>query len=166
MTARDPSPRPRGEQAAEVAAEAAAALPTSGGTYALVWRARCTVEQRVGALGACRFEPGYYVYVGSAHGGGGLRARVARHLRHDKPCRWHMDYLRPQLQALAVWWQASERRLEDNWVEAMPAIGLQAAQRGFGASDSRHASHLFFSPSRPDFQRWRAHQPHCHCLRC
>jgi len=38
--------------------------------------------------------PGYYIYIGSAFGPGGVRARMLRHLRADKPKHWHIDYLR------------------------------------------------------------------------
>ncbi len=37
--------------------------------------------------------PGVYAYCGSARGPGGLRARLARHLRRDKTKRWHIDWL-------------------------------------------------------------------------
>ncbi len=37
--------------------------------------------------------PGRYAYCGSAYGPGGLRARVTRHLKQEKPIRWHIDQL-------------------------------------------------------------------------
>lgn len=140
-------------------------LPHSGGTYVLVFKAAQQCKVRIGALGTGDFPAGYYVYVGSAHGGGGLRARVGRHLAYDKPLRWHMDYLRPELQAHAVWWQACPTRLEDAWVEHMPALGVSSSMHGFGASDSRHGSHLFYCVRQPSFRRWQALQPACRCLR-
>lgn len=140
-------------------------LPVIGGTYVLVMHTprRCSV--RIGALGEGHFPRGYYVYVGSAHGGGGLRARVGRHLAYDKPKRWHMDYLRPDLVACAVWWQACATRLEDDWVEQMSALGFSPSMPGFGASDSRHCSHLFYSPRNPRYQRWQVLWPESRCLR-
>ncbi len=36
---------------------------------------------------------GYYFYVGSAFGSGGLRARLSRHLRNKKKIHWHIDQL-------------------------------------------------------------------------
>ncbi len=38
-----------------------------------------------------KLEPGYYIYVGSAWGPGGLRSRIARHIRKDKKIHWHID---------------------------------------------------------------------------
>jgi Uri superfamily endonuclease len=46
---------------------------------------------RVGALGEFDFPAGQYLYTGSARRN--LEARIARHLRRDKPLRWHIDYL-------------------------------------------------------------------------
>jgi Uri superfamily endonuclease len=34
-----------------------------------------------------------YLYCGSAKGPGGLRARIARHMRHGEALRWHIDRL-------------------------------------------------------------------------
>ncbi|MHA1566278.1 MAG: GIY-YIG nuclease family protein [Alphaproteobacteria bacterium] len=42
---------------------------------------------------AMTLPPGRYGYCGSAYGTGGLRARVARHLRQEKACHWHIDQL-------------------------------------------------------------------------
>jgi len=38
-------------------------------------------------------DGGWLVYAGSARGPGGLQARISRHLRADKPRRWHVDWL-------------------------------------------------------------------------
>ena len=38
-----------------------------------------------------KLEPGYYIYVGSAWGPGGLRSRIARHIKKDKKIHWHID---------------------------------------------------------------------------
>jgi len=54
------------------------------GTYALVLRLARATTIHVGALGAVDFAPGWYVYVGSALGPGGLAARVNRHLSRSK----------------------------------------------------------------------------------
>lgn len=141
------------------------ALPADGGTYVLMFRAQQRCNVRIGALGTGNFPAGYYLYVGSAHGGGGLRARVGRHVARDKTQRWHIDYLRPELLALAVWWQACPARLEDTWVEHMPTLGMAPSMHGFGASDSRHGSHLFYSTRQPSFQRWQALFPDSRCWR-
>jgi Uri superfamily endonuclease len=48
---------------------------------------RCTI----GRLGGFDFPAGRYVYTGSARRN--LDARIARHFRHEKALRWHIDYL-------------------------------------------------------------------------
>lgn len=50
------------------------------GTYVLVIRLREPQEISVGRLGVFPFHHGYYVYIGSAFGPGGLKARIRRHL--------------------------------------------------------------------------------------
>ncbi len=69
----------------------AGALPDAAGAYALVIELASPVaidRPRRAVLSA-----GVYVYAGSARGPGGIRARVARHLRRVKPERWHVDRL-------------------------------------------------------------------------
>ena len=55
----------------------------------------------VGALGPITFTRGWYAYVGSARRG--RDARVARHMRPDKPVRWHADYLFSRHPATRSW---------------------------------------------------------------
>ena len=48
----------------------------------------------VGRLGKLSIAPGQYHYFGSAYGPGGIRARVARHMRTaNKRPHWHIDHL-------------------------------------------------------------------------
>ena len=51
------------------------------GTYAIWMKATSKQIITVGKLGKIEIEPGYYVYIGSAFGPGGIKARVGRHLR-------------------------------------------------------------------------------------
>lgn len=50
------------------------------GTYGHVLSSSMPGLIRVGRLGGLQLQPGFYVYIGSAHGPGGLRARLAHHL--------------------------------------------------------------------------------------
>ena len=61
------------------------------GTYALFLHLEEELQMRVGVLGPCSFPTGVHVYAGSAMGG--LRARLARHVRRDKRVHWHVDRL-------------------------------------------------------------------------
>jgi Uri superfamily endonuclease len=96
---------------------------------------------------------GAYVYCGSAYGPGGLRARVARHLRHEKSMRWHVDYLtrRGSVRAILAIPGGSECALLSS-VLACPGAGVPI--RGFGSSDCRRCpAHLAAVPANFDLAR-------------
>ena len=78
--------------------------PTSGGAYVLESRVREELSVQVGRLGEITFEPGRYLYVGSAYGPGGIAARVKRHLKAKKRrLHWHIDYLSAVIGVERVW---------------------------------------------------------------
>jgi len=120
------------------------------GTYALVLRIRRSTSVQVGRLGRFDFPRGYYIYVGSAFGPGGVRARVSRHCRASKSKRWHIDYLREVATPLAVWYSYEPDRLEHRWADALGKMADLRSITGFGCSDCRCAAHLFFSTTLPD----------------
>ena len=62
-------------------------LPSLPGTYVLLMRLSKRLDISVGTLGVLSAQAGYYVYVGSALGPGGLAARVGRHCRREKTHR-------------------------------------------------------------------------------
>ena len=120
-------------------------LPTSPGTYALLIELDSLTVVHVGRLGPVEFRPGWYAYVGSALSG--VAARVGRHLRHSKKLHWHVDYLLERSRLSDVTWGLSQKRLECRIADGLRRQGLGSV-RGFGASDCRCPSHLFYSPSR------------------
>lgn len=107
----------------------------------------------VGSLGIMRIDLGAYLYLGSAFGPGGLRARLSRHAVRCKIERWHIDYLRPRMSLSCAWFSTSSVNLEHQW--AARAIALPTATvplPRFGASDCRCRSHLVRFPD-PDSSR-------------
>lgn len=124
-------------------------LPAARGTYVLVLRLPRRTTADLGAVRGLELARGWYLYVGSAFGPGGLAARVGRHLRADKRPRWHVDHLRALAAPVAVWASVSSARLEHRWAERLAAAGLAGIPR-VGASDCRCATHLFFAPRAPD----------------
>ena len=66
----------------------------------------------IGNLGLYRLPAGYYAYCGSAHGPGGLQARIRRHLNLNAPVFWHIDYIKRQVSLEAVYWLESNSRME------------------------------------------------------
>ncbi len=101
---------------------------------------------RVGALGQICFPSGVYGYVGSARGRSvTLAHRLAHHLRHDKICRWHIDYLttHPSVQPVAVYISAAPS-LTECTLARLCESRFPTIPR-FGNSDRRGgaAGHLF-----------------------
>ncbi len=112
------------------------------GTYVLMLNLRHEVGIRVGALGKVRFPAGWYLYVGSAFGPGGLEARIARHIRRDKKLHWHIDYLREYAEICEVW--TAPGHLECTWAGKLASTpGFEVVAPGFGASDCGCETHLF-----------------------
>lgn len=84
---------------------------------------------------------GRYLYLGSARGPGGLRARIRRHLRADKRPHWHVDRLTAAARVAAVlaWPEGGEC----SWCAAIRARGAEVTLPGFGSSDCRRCpAHL------------------------
>jgi len=109
------------------------------GTYALVLACQKTGRVRIGRLGVLALPPGFYVYVGSAFGPGGLRARLGRHLNHAGAPRWHIDTLLPAAQLIGFWATTFPSRLECGWVATLAALpGASYPASGLGSSDCRH----------------------------
>lgn len=128
--------------------------PTQG-TYALVLHLECREEIAVGKLGTFTFPAGYYLYVGSALGSGGLEARLARHRRHDKKLRWHIDYLLEHAQLVEVWSVTSTDKLECRWAQSARQLpGSEIPIPGFGSSDCHCLSHLIYLARKPTYEEF------------
>jgi len=126
-------------------------LPALPGTYALLLYLPRATHLQIGKLGAFDFPRGYYVYVGSARGAGGIRARVARHWRATKKFHWHIDYVRAFAKLIRVWHSTDSR--DDECLEAarLQAKGGRIIAPRFGASDCDCATHLWYFPRPPNF---------------
>lgn len=125
------------------------------GTYALVLRSDSSGEVQIGRWDRLIVEPGYYVYVGSARGPGGVRARVSRHFRGTKTRHWHIDYLREILSPVRAWCCYAPFNLEHQWARAVAGMAGTASVKGFGCSDCRCYAHLFAMATEPGFARFR-----------
>jgi Uri superfamily endonuclease len=126
-------------------------LPTGKGTYGLLLRLDGRWEVEVGRLGRFVFVAGYYLYVGSALGPGGLAARLGRHLRGEKGPIWHIDYLRAVGVVTAVCWLESPVRYEHEWATVAQQLpGATIPVPRFGASDCRCSTHLVYFHQKLD----------------
>ena len=128
------------------------------GIYCLILKTSGAVLS-VGALGEVEFPAGWYIYVGSALGPGGL-VRVDRHIRvyqekGDHRPRWHIDHLLTDSRFVlaSVICGKTTDRLECSLARHLGEDGIQ----GFGCSDCRCATHLLYRDSNP-------RQECCHAL--
>ncbi len=117
------------------------------GSYILLINLRAARYIIIGRRGKIYFRAGWYAYVGSAMRG--LGARLSHHLKENKRLHWHIDYL---LQAADVEkilaFEANSRlecRIAGALVKRYPYVS------GFGCSDCKCQSHLFYAGHRiPD----------------
>lgn len=126
------------------------ALPALPGAYALHLHLPRPAEIQIGMLGLFDFSPGEWVYLGSAAGPGGLRARLGRHLAGSPYRRWHVDYLRSAAGVRAACFTITSPatkvpRIECCWSQALADLpGATIPVHNFGASDcaARCPAHL------------------------
>lgn len=116
------------------------------GVYVLILRLGRDTEINVGKLGTHYFKMGYYAYVGSARGAGGFK-RVGRHFEvasgKNKTRKWHIDHLLPYSEIVCAIFMQTIDDIECSVAAAMARYfdGI----KGFGCSDCRCDTHLYFS---------------------
>ena len=117
-------------------------LGTEGkGSYTLLIKLPEEQTITVGSLKVLHFPRGYYAYVGSALGG--FKARLNRYLERDKKPHWHIDYLLQRASITSIILCQTEQRVECAMAQT---ISHQFdAIPGFGSSDCKCHSHLFFA---------------------
>ena len=129
------------------------ALETHGsepGAYLLAIDLKRRLTLEVASLSRSRrapvLMPGRYVYCGSAYGSGGLRARIARHLKRHKAIRWHVDRLTSAGHVVGMGAVAGGSECElFTGLCVLPDISVPLP--GFGSSDCRNcAAHLAAVP--------------------
>lgn len=147
-------------------------LPKLPGAYAVEFSLEAPLCVCIGQREASNFPPGEYIYLGSARGPGGLRARLGRHLGRPaaKAMHWHIDYLLPYARRQAVCYYVLPARatqasaLECDWSQFLSSLpGAAIPWPKFGAGDCRQgcAAHLACFPgmagrgllSVPDLRR-------------
>ena len=129
-------------------------IPSAPGAYVLIVTLARARRLDLPRFKDPRLPAGRYAYCGSARGPGGLRARLARHLRRDKALRWHVDHLTAagRVTALVPVPQGAECALR---AALHMAPGVTIPIPGFGSSDCRTCpSHLLALPSGFDLDAW------------
>jgi Uri superfamily endonuclease len=98
------------------------------------------MEVEVGALGRILMKKGTYAYCGSAKAG--LKGRIKRHLSTPVKKRWHIDYIASVSGKRAVHWNEHEPDGECRAADHLARTNESVP--GFGCSDCKCGSHLFY----------------------
>ena len=138
------------------------AIPSTPGTYIVVLYLRKGEHITVGHLGNIFFDRGWYAYVGSAFGPGGLAARLGRHLSAQKRLRWHIDYLRAWAEPRQMWISTQPDALEHKWAAVLSGLAHKPIAN-FGCSDCKCPTHLFYFRRNPKSLPGRFD---AHCILC
>ena len=126
-------------------------LKPLAGTYALVLKSESVGMVQIGQWGVLNLNRAHYIYVGSAFGPGGVKARVQRHYRASKSKHWHIDYLREVTEPVGVAYCHDSERLEHKWAQLIADAAKFFMIKGFGCTDCRCDSHLFVAPENMGF---------------
>jgi Uri superfamily endonuclease len=110
------------------------------GAYTLLIGLRKPANIAIGRRRRYYFEAGYYAYVGSALSN--LEKRVERHLRKEKKFHWHIDYFLNDAEVRQVVYAITDGKYECHIAREM--LKNLEFKPGFGCSDCRCPSHLFY----------------------
>lgn len=127
---------------------------TKSGTYIVVLKNDQLSSVQIGKLASLNIRKGYYVYVGSAFGSGGVIARLKHHAKVSKRPHWHLDYLRAEMEFHQAYAEFSNERNECEWASqiAKNEIAIEPL-KGFGSSDCHCRTHLFYFSSQAKVKR-------------
>ncbi|MFO8110013.1 MAG: GIY-YIG nuclease family protein [Thermoplasmata archaeon] len=110
------------------------------GIYVLFFYMPKNMELEIGALGVMNFKKGHYAYVGSAQKG--LESRLRRHTKKNKKIHWHIDHLSVHAWDFSAMAIHGPQEMECELASRLSPLGTEV--RGFGCSDCRCSSHLFY----------------------
>jgi Uri superfamily endonuclease len=97
----------------------------------------------VGKLGTFLFEKGVYIYVGSARKN--MIHRLERHLKKEKPNRWHIDYVRNYSEVFHYETFQDKKECELVLETVRDFDGICPFKK-LGSSDCHCFSHLIYCP--------------------
>ena len=120
-------------------------IPSKKGNYILVFCLEDRTRQNMRRFNDVTLAPGYYLYCGSAHGNGGLKGRIMRHLTRSFKKFWHIDFLKECLHSIEIWYQISLEKNECSFCQFLyNQVGGEIPIKGFRSSDCKNKceSHL------------------------
>ena len=119
------------------------------GAYVLIIKIETPTEVHIESLGQLTFQPGKWVYVGSAMGNGStsLENRLLRHFRDEKTIYWHIDYLlATDAELVYAIWAESPNLIECELAQKISSsTDFDPGPQRFGSSDCKKkcSSHIF-----------------------
>ena len=121
---------------------------TEGGVYIIIFYIPVKKTIEVGrAKRICTFSRGWYAYVGSAHGSGGLRARTSRHTRFlgdGKEVGWHFDSIREIATVKEIWCAEVPKEAEHRWSQTLSRLSdVSVPIPGIGSTDCNCPAHVY-----------------------
>ena len=120
------------------------AAPSAPGAYILQIDVAEGVLVTIAGQSPTELTAGRYLYCGSAKGPGGLRARLARHMRRGKSVHWHIDQLTERGIVIGTWIVSNGQECE--LVAMLGSLPMPIPR--FGSSDCmRCRSHLLYWPT-------------------
>ena len=120
-------------------------LPQLPGVYTLLVSLGHPLIVKPGSLSTLMLKKAEYCYIGSALNG--LHRRLKHHLSPKKRLHWHIDYLLKSAQVSTIYWANTTTPTECLLADGLVQLGLPSIP-GFGSTDCRCESHLFFSHTR------------------
>ncbi|MFC1904300.1 DUF123 domain-containing protein [Chloroflexota bacterium] len=111
------------------------------GSYVILIKLLKTQTITIGSRQSLHFPHGHYAYIGSAMGG--FKPRLSRHLKSHKKPHWHIDYLLEKASITGLILCETNDRAECSIAQALQCQFDSIP--GFGSSDCRCHSHLFFA---------------------
>ncbi|MES0327741.1 MAG: GIY-YIG nuclease family protein, partial [Gammaproteobacteria bacterium] len=118
------------------------------GTYIVLLKSEQSKNIQIGKLAQLEIRKGYYIYIGSALGPGGVLARLKHHSKISRKPHWHLDYLRAETEFYQAYALLSLDRKECEWAVFMAQLAeVSEPMEGFGSSDCNCNTHLFYCSS-------------------
>ena len=121
------------------------------GTYLLILFLDKDKEIKYG-VNKSFFRKGHYVYVGSAMNN--LEKRIARHKSKHKKMHWHIDYFLKYGKIKKVITIAAAKKNECVIATKVSKLS-DGSVKGFGCSDCRCKSHLFYFRKMPGLDNFK-----------
>ncbi|RME40631.1 MAG: GIY-YIG nuclease family protein [Caldilineae bacterium] len=123
------------------------------GTYILLLHLPADTSLTFPHLGKFTLPAGFYAYVGSAFGPGGLPAAFKRHLTPPASPHTPIDHLQQVAALEEIWFAAGEENRQHVWADLLLAVpGGMNLIEGFGTDDCDCDSHLVYFDVRPDME--------------